>query len=923
MTKTKKKIIIIDALALIFRAYYALPPMINDKGVNLNAVYGFTNTLFNILKQYTPEYICVAFDLPKPTFRKKMFEAYKAQREAPPEDFGPQVTMIRELLDLLNIQTYSQEGFEADDVIGSICKKKSIDNSETMSYILTGDLDTLQLVDDNTHVITFKKGMSEVIEYNIEAVATKYEGLRPDQVIDLKALKGDTSDNVPGVKGVGEKTALTLIQEFGTLDNVYKNIDSEKIRENLREKLKTDEKIAYISKELVTIVTDVDIKFNLEDCILKEYNREAVVEKFNEYQFKTLIGKLPNIKQEKVETLQIHSNLSGDNLKYHFINSDEQFDDFISKISSQKLIAFDSETTGLDQRTSEIVGLSFSWEKSEAYYIPITSQKSSGLFADKTFNKEWLIKLKPILENSEIKKVGHNSKFDIQVLKNNGIEVKGLVFDTMVAAYLLNAGTRSYSLDELALEEFGFTKISYETLTTIGKTKIPLIEVAQEMISQYACEDADFTFRLYEKYSDIISKESLLMNLMNTIEMPLVEVLAKMEDYGVLIDSKFLGNLSKVVSKKLATLEEKIHELAGESFNIASPLQLQKILFEKLLIPTTGIAKTKTGFSTASTELEKLNDQHAIIPLISEHRELSKLRSTYLDALPEMINKKTGRVHTNYNQTIAATGRLSSTDPNLQNIPIRTELGNEVRKAFIAPAGYKIISADYSQIELRLAAHYSKDPSMIEAFKSGKDIHTITAAKIHGIPESEVTKEIRSTAKEINFGIIYGLGSVGLSSRTEMNRKEAKEFIETYFKNFPGIKNYISESVQSARKVGYAETIFGRRRYLPDIDSGNQMLRAGAERVAVNMPLQGTAADLIKIAMIQVQNELEKSFPETKMIMQVHDELVFEVPEKDVPEVSKVVKKIMESVYEFDVPIKVDVEVGDNWGELGELGKVN
>lgn len=915
MAKKQKKIIIIDAFALIFRAYYALPPLARKDGVVVNAVYGFLSTLFNVIKDYKPEYLCVAFDSEKRTFRKEMFEAYKAHREAPPEDFKPQVPILIKMLDMLNIRMYALPGWEADDIIGSICAQKSIDNKDTMSYILTGDLDTLQLVDDNTRVITFKRGMSETIEYDEQAVIAKYDGLRPDQLIDMKALKGDQSDNIPGIKGIGEVTAIKLIKQFGSLDELYKNIDQANVSDRIKELIRNGKKDAEMSKKLSTIVTDLNIDFSLEDCVPKPFNKQAVITELQEMEFKSLIARIPdiggntsvNIEPQEIEPVK--------NLKYITIADQKSFDNFVEELSEQKIFSFNTETSDLDPFSAELMGISFAWEAGGAFYVSIRNNEGDGLFTLETDNSEWLKKLAPIFADEKVRKIAHNAKFDIEIFNQCGIEVKGLIFDTMIAAYLLNPGSRGYDLKSLAMSELGHKMVTYEDLVGKGSKVISIKEVPLTRLSYYSAEDADFTYRLFEHYTPMIAKHGL-EKVLYELEIPLIDVLVKMEESGMMLDSEYLNEMSKDLAKRLEDLEKKIYKEAGREFNISSPNQLQEVLFDDLGLSTTKIARTKTGLSTAASELEKLQGLHPIIDMISDYRELSKLQSTYVEALPLLVNKKTGRLHTSFMQTIAATGRLSSTNPNLQNIPVRTDLGSLVRRAFIVPDGFVMLSADYSQIELRLAAVFSGDQTMQRFFKEGKDIHTSTAATIHGIPESEVTKQIRSTAKEVNFGIIYGLGSMGLAQRTGISRDEAKAFIEKYFENFPGMKKYLHDAVETAREKGYAETFFGRKRWLPDLKSTNGMMRSAAERIAVNTPLQGANADIIKLAMIMIQKELPKVSAKSKMILQIHDQLLFEVPNEDLEKVAKFVKETMENVYKFDVPIVADLSVGKNWGEL-------
>lgn len=920
MPKPKSKFILIDGNALVHRAFHALPPLTTKDGELVNAVYGFLTIFFRALKEIKPEYVAVTFDKAKKTFRHEMYTEYKATRVKAPQELYDQIPKIKGLLELFKIPVYELEGYEADDVIGTICHLKSVDRPDIETMIVTGDLDTLQLVDDNTKVYSMKRGLSDTIIYDDKAVEERFDGLKPDQMIDYKSLRGDPSDNIPGVKGIGEKTAITLLKQFKSLDNLYENLDSKKISESVREKLTEHKAEAFLSYKLATIVKDAPIKFKLEDAKIQTYNKQEVMDVLQKYQFASLAGKLPEFGGKAVtfnepEQSQ-QSQAKTERHDYQIIKTEQDLDKFIKELSKQKIFAFDTETTGLNTFDLQILGLSFAWEENKAFYVPVAEIKGEGLFEEIKINNQWLAKLKPILENPKIEKFGHNVKYDAEVLLNYDIKVTPLVFDPMIASYLLNPGSRGHGLDNQSFAEFGYQKISFNQLTTLeNKKKISITQVPLAKLGNYSCEDADFTWRLYKVLSKKLESEKLL-KLFEEIEMPLVPVLIVIEHNGIKIDLNFLKVFSKKLTKQIDEVSKKIFKLAGQEFNISSPQQLKEILFDKLQISTQGIGHTKTGFSTAADELEKLRGRHEIIDLISEYRELTKLLSTYIDALPELVNKKTGRVHTSFNQTITATGRLSSSNPNLQNIPIKTELGREVRKAFIAEKGNKIISADYSQIELRIVASIANDKNMIAAFENDEDIHTITAAKINNIKPEDVTKDMRRAAKEVNFGIMYGMGANGLSARTGISREEAQTFIRKYFEAFPNMKKYIEETKDFVRDNGYVETLFGRRRYLPDIHSGVPNIAAAAERMAVNMPVQGTAADLIKLAMIKIQNKLFQISPKSKMILQVHDELVFEVPENEVAKVSKFVREEMENVYKFKCPIKVEVESGPNWGMM-------
>lgn len=910
MAKSQEKIVIIDGNALVHRAFHALPPTMSTKdGQVVNAVYGFTLTLLKVLKDIKPDYLAVTFDLAGGTFRDEIYEGYKATRTKQADELYEQFPIVKDVVEAFNIPIYEKQGFEADDVIATIVRHKDVEKIK--SIIVTGDMDTLQLVDENTEVFTMRGGMTDTVTYDIKAVKERFDGLTPEQMVDYKALRGDPSDNIPGVRGIGEKGAINLLKDFQTLENIYKNLDSDKIKERYRKLLKEGKKDAMMSKKLATMKDDVKINFKLKDAKVEGYDIGEVMPLLQELEFKSLINKLPKELQRGTVPGQgsLFSNTAektsvGSKHPGYQLITDKNFEDFLKNLKKQKTFAVDTETNGLDPFNDKLLGISFSWKKGEAYYLPA--------------EKKWLEKVKPTLENKDVEKIGHNIKFDQEVLGTAGIDLQGVTIDTMIVSYLINPGSRQHNLDGLVFTELGYEMQSITELIGKGKNQITLEEVDLQRVSDYACEDADYTLQLSEALMKQL-KKSENRDLLEKIEMPLIPVLAEMERNGILLDTAFLKNLGTDVNKEIKSVEAKIFKLAGMEFNIASPLQLKEVLFEKMGISTDGIAKTKTGISTAASELEKLKDEHEIVQHIMRYRELAKLSSTYIEALPKLVDLN-GRVHTSYNQTIAATGRLSSTEPNLQNIPIRTKLGQQIRKAFVAPAGYKLLAADYSQIELRVIASIANDKSMIESFKKGEDIHKATAAEIHGVPLEKVTKEMRYAAKAINFGIIYGQGPVGLSMTAGISRGDASAFIDAYFAAHQNIQRYLADTKRSAADHGYVETLFGRKRYLPEINSGIQQVRAGAERAAINHPIQGTAADLLKLAMIEIHKKLPKISKKAKMLLQVHDELVFEVPNDEIEEVAAFVKKEMETVHKLSAPIEVDIAAGKNWGELKSLG---
>ena len=876
----KKTLVILDGNALIHRAWHALPPLTDPQGRVINAVYGFTSVLLKMIKELAPEYIAVTFDLPGKTFRHEEFEQYKATRVKQPDELYEQIPLTKQMLRVFDIPVFEKAGYEADDVIGTISKildpKKNVE-----SVIVTGDLDTLQLVDDNTNVLTFVKGLSETIIYNEKEVINKY-GFGPEKLIDFKAIKGDPSDNIPGVPGIGDKGAKDLIIQYGTLENIYKQIKSnpENFKPAIVKKLKQGEKSAKLSKELVTIVTDLKIQFDLEKCRVGTWDREKIVKAFGEYGFKSLLAKLPGAEPEEKESKKGFTTLGSLN----------QIEKLLKDTAKQKEIAVSIAMEDGGLFGDNLAGLGMA-AKPGAWFLDLKKLKKPEQ------EKFWKSAAR-LLENENIKKIGHDLKKEMRTLSNYGIELQGLDFDCMVASYLLASGTRTHDIETIVLQELG------KELRADDK--------------DYYAKKISYIWQLKDLLQPRLEQENL-SRLFQDIEIPLIPILAKMEQLGVKIDRDFLEKMAVRVDRDLESISKKIYKLAGREFNINSPQQLKEVLFEELEIPTAGIRRGKTGLSTAAPELFKLRDKHPIIDFIFEQRELAKLKSTYIDALPNLIDKKTGRVHTSFNQTVTATGRLSSSNPNLQNIPIRTEYGREIRKAFIAERGNVLVAADYSQVELRIVAALAGDERMIKAFEQNKDIHTITAMAIWGVSEDKVDKNMRRAAKAINFGIIYGQGPHGLAQSADIGFYEAKEFIDKYFQAYKKVKDYMDRTKALAHKMGYVETLFGRRRYLPDLKSGLREVRSAAERMAINMPVQGTAADLMKLAMIKVHRGLPKICKKAKMILQVHDELVFEAPKDEVTKVAGFIKEEMENAYKLKVPILVTLEQGKNWGEMQKI----
>lgn len=915
--KREKKFMIIDGHALLYRAWHALPPLTTKEGEMVNAVYGFVTILLKTIKEFKPEYIAVTFDRAAPTFRHKAFEAYKAQRKRQPDEFYRQISRVYEFLSALHIQVYEMDGYEADDIIATLCRQTCELPSPPDIVIVTGDMDTLQLVDDHVSVTTPQKGMSDDILYNKKMVKDRF-GLAPEQLVYYKALRGDPSDNIPGVPGIGEKTAAELIQKYKDLDGLYAHVlkPSFPFRERVRELLIAHKDDAFKSFELVQLRHDVPLSFSLSACAYQTPDYNALVELFQKLEFKSLLPRIMTLPKEVSRDHTNSTNETSIKKTYHCVFGKDEEENFLTTFKQKKIIAIDTETTSMDAIEASLVGMSFSWKEGEGWYLPW-----------KEVSQQTKKDIRDILEDTSVRKVGHNAKYDMEVLMNEEIRLGGLFFDTMIAAYILNPGVRGYSLDALSFSEFGYQKIPIESLIGSGKEQCSMESVPLEQISQYACEDADFTWRLYELFLKRLDDDGI-RELFKKIEMPVIEVICEMERNGVSIDAEYFKELLIEVVRERTRLEKKIFKLAGEEFNINSPLQLKKILFEKLELSPKGVRRKKTGLSTAASELEKMRSLHPIIDFLLEYREFVKLETTYVSVLPTLINQKTHRVHTTYNQAVVATGRFSSTNPNLQNIPVRTEWGQRIRRGFVAQKGYLLLSADYSQLELRIVAALSGDQTMIGAFQAGEDIHATTAAAIHKVALDKVTKEMRSAAKAVNFGILYGMGSNSLSQSIGVSYHEAQNFIDSYFLLYPKVREYLDLQVALARSRGYVETLFGRRRYLPEIQSGVQQVRAAAERMAFNTPVQGTEADIVKLAMIEVYRTLCETYridscpfdeKPVRMILQVHDELVFEVKKDIVSGIAPEIKMRMEGVVQLATPLVVDLSVGKNWDELMEL----
>ena len=916
-------IILIDGSSYLYRAFFACPPLTNAKGEPTGAIFGVINMIRSLINQYNPTHIAVVFDAKGGSFRNEIYSEYKATREAMPENLRPQIEPIHTILKAMGLPLLCIEGVEADDVIGTLARQAERENLDVL--ISTGDKDMAQLVSDK---ITLINTMNNAV-LDPKGVMDKF-GVPPEKIIDYLALRGDSSDNIPGVPGVGEKTAQSLLTEFTSVKDIYTRLDDiEKLSirgaKSLKQKLIDNQNEAELSYLLATIKTDVKLDFTNEQLLITDIDVNKLVELFAYYGFhrwqKELIAGT-FLKQQKngiageslslLEDQQHSVTAQKKETDYQCILTHEQLDDWVIKLTNSKQFAFDTETDNVDHVHAKLVGISLSVEPYQAAYIPLAHQYLG--VPEQLPLTEVLAKLKPVLENPEIKKIAQNAKFDYSILANYGIKVSGIAFDTMLESYVLNS-TERHDMDSMANRYLNHKTITYDELTKVDKKKVTIDAIEVEKTTQYAAEDADITLQLHEKLWPELEKDQKLTKLFTDIEMPLAIVLAEMERTGVLVDAKQLNDYSNELAKQLIEIEAQLQSLAGEKFNPASPKQIQAILFDKHNLPV--LKKTPKGDPSTSEEvLSELANEYELPRMILFYRGLAKLKNTYTDKLPLMISPIDQRIHTNYNQIGTITGRLSSNDPNLQNIPVRNEEGRRIRQAFIAPKGCKIISADYSQIELRIMAHLSQDESLLNAFAHDKDIHRVTAGEILGKAESEVTNEERRRAKAVNFGLIYGMSAFGLSKQINIPRKEAQFYIDRYFERYPGVQQYMEQTRQLAAEQGYVETLSGRRLYLPKIRSTNGIEKRGAERAAINAPMQGTAADIIKTAMIKMSEWIKnQSADNIKMVMQVHDELVFEVKDAFVEQYCTEIKKIMENCYQLSVPLKVDVGIGNNWDE--------
>ncbi len=888
----EKTIYLIDGSAYLHRAFHAIRSLSTSKGAPTNATFGFTRILLKLIREKEPEYAIVFFDVKGPTFRHEMFENYKANRPPMPKEMSSQIPYVKKIVSALNIPLAEKQGFEADDLIGTyvrIAEEKGFH-----AVMITGDKDFMQLVTDNSVIWDPMK------EKFIDKAFIKQKfNLMPKQIIDMLGLCGDSADNIPGVPGIGPKTALKLLNEFSSIEGIYENIDVLKTKKNLYKKLKENKNQAFLSRDLVAIDKSVKVEENFDRFKLKPFDNEKLSSLFKELEFKNLYREFADKKPPAPKDYQAVTKIS-------------EIKELVKKLETAKIFAVDTETTSKHPMNAFLVGMSFSYMENQGFYIPVGHDNKEG--DDQPDIDKVLEIIKPVLENPRIAKIGQNIKYDYIVFAKYGIKMRGITFDTMVASYLVNPTRRGHSLDSIAMDLLDHKTIKYEDVTGKGKNRKGFEEIPIKKAVDYACEDADITFMAYKILTTALEEKELL-RLMEEIEIPLIPVLAKIEMNGIKIDKKKLEKLSGIFGKELAGLEKEIFFMAGEKFNINSPKQLSEILFEKLKLPVQKKTKKKTGHSTDIDVLTKLAENHDLPKKILRFRSIGKLKSTYSDSLQELIHPETGRIHTSFNQTITVTGRLSSSDPNLQNIPVRGKEGKEIRQAFIPERGSVLVSADYSQIELRVLAHCAEDEILINAFKNDEDIHTRTALEVFQVFPDFITDDLRRQAKAINFGIVYGMSSFGLAKELGISRKMAQTYIDNYFTRYSGVKKFIEQTIEQTKKTCETSTLLGRKRRLPEINSSNVNIRKFAERAAINTPIQGSAADFIKLAMINMDRELKKNAMKSKMLISVHDEIVFEVPEKEHELLIELAKKIMENVFKLKVPLKVNIDSGANWAE--------
>lgn len=918
-TKTPR-LVLLDGHAMVFRAFFALskdrPMTVKETGERIEAVYSFTSTLFKAINDLSPSHLAIAFDPRGPTFRHEEYREYKGTRAPTPTELPHQIDRVKEVVTAMGIPVYEIPGYEADDVLGTISKQASDEGAEIIIY--TGDTDTLQLVKPNVKVL-ITSGFGDQRVFDEDAVRQRYGGLDPIKQIDVKALEGDTSDNIPGVPGIGRKTAIKLIDAYGSLDGVYQNIDRV-TPPRIQSLLKEYENDARQSKYLVTIVTSVDTKFELEQTEFGNFERENLVHLFRELGFTSLVDRIPQLNKRDSSTYKVNLDASSDSKIFEgstpdtdvtVIDNKESFERMIEQLSAAPFIALDTEASSINPMQADLAGLSFSTTPGKAFYVPLGHLEGEQLGLDYVFDS-----ILPLLHKDSSKLVGHNLNYDLTLLSKYGVDPKqvSVQFDTLIAAHLL--GERGLGLKQLALSKLGIEMTLITELIGKGRNQITFNEVPIQSAAPYAGADADISLRLKDQMEKDLDQQSL--TLMKELEMPLVPVLVEMQANGISLDQSILQNLSTEISAAILQAETLIFKVVGHQFNIGSPQQLSDVLFKELNLPTG--RKTLTGFSTDASTLEGLLDTHPIVSQILSYRELTKLRSTYVDSLPNQINPATMRIHTTFNQVGASTGRLASNDPNLQNIPVRTDLGRRVRDAFIAGKRpeWLLLAADYSQVELRVLAHLSGDPALIEAFENGEDIHSSTASLVYKVPIEKVGPEMRRLAKVMNFGVIYGLSAFGIANQTELTMEEGAQFISTYMGTYPRVKEYLDETLDSARQLGYVETILGRRRYLPEITSTNRQLRQASERMAVNMPVQGTAADIVKAAMVEIQARLIQEKMRSTMLLQVHDELVFETPKEEVPVLCNHLEEIMPRALNMVVPLLIEIKKGESWGTMAK-----